>query len=106
MRPRNFYTGGMITYTYPHTIENGAGEQITFVRCVRDSAGDRLEVENLVKPGSGPPMHVHNSRAALRRRLVLQSGGVRPGGETEPDVHGRGREGPAQHRRRQPLRPL
>jgi hypothetical protein len=56
----------MSTYTYPHTIENGAGEQITFVRCVRDSAGDRLEAENLVKPGSGPPMHVHNSRAALR----------------------------------------
>jgi hypothetical protein len=54
MRPRNFYTGGMSTYTYPHTIENGAGEQITFVRCVRDSAGDRLEVENLAKPDSGP----------------------------------------------------
>jgi quercetin dioxygenase-like cupin family protein len=46
-------------HAYPHTIENGAGERITFVRRVQDSTGDRLEVENLVKPGSGPPMHVH-----------------------------------------------
>ena len=46
----------MTTYTYPHTIDNGAGEQLTFLR--RD--GDRLEVENFVKPGSGPPMHVHH----------------------------------------------
>jgi hypothetical protein len=50
----------MSTYTYPHTIENGAGERLTFVRRVQDPVGDRLEVENLVKPGSGPPMHVHN----------------------------------------------
>lgn len=49
----------MGAHSYPHTIENGAGERLTFVRRVRDPAGDRLEVENLVKPGSGPPMHVH-----------------------------------------------
>src|SRR5665648_1300835 len=48
------------TCTYPHTIDNGAGERLTFLRRVQDSAGDRLEVENLVKPGSGPPMHVHH----------------------------------------------
>ena len=29
MRPRNSYTSGMSTYTYPHTIENRAGEQFT-----------------------------------------------------------------------------
>jgi quercetin dioxygenase-like cupin family protein len=46
--------------TYPHTIENGAGERLTFVRRVQDSAGDRLEIENVVNPGSGPPMHVHH----------------------------------------------
>jgi hypothetical protein len=45
--------------TYPHSIENGAGERITFLRRVQDAAGERLEAENLVKPGSGPPMHVH-----------------------------------------------
>jgi quercetin dioxygenase-like cupin family protein len=42
--------------TYPHTIENGAGERLTFLRRV----GDRLEVENVVEPGGGPPMHVHH----------------------------------------------
>ena len=36
----------MPTYTYPHTIDNGAGE--------------RLEVENVVAPGIGPIMHVHH----------------------------------------------
>src|SRR5215208_2782151 len=54
MRPRTSYTRGMSTYRYPHTIENGAGERITFVRRVQDSAGDCVEVENVVKPGSGP----------------------------------------------------
>ena len=42
----------MSTYSYPHTIENGAGERITFVRRVQDPTGDRLEVENFVKRGS------------------------------------------------------
>jgi hypothetical protein len=35
-------------YSYPHVIENGAGEHITFVRVVPGPAGDRLEVENIV----------------------------------------------------------
>jgi len=46
-------------YSYPHVIENGAGERITFLRVVPGPAGDRLEVENIVTAGSGPPMHVH-----------------------------------------------
>lgn len=46
-------------YTYPHTIENGAGERLTFLRRVTGPRGDRLEGENLVAPGAGPPMHVH-----------------------------------------------
>jgi quercetin dioxygenase-like cupin family protein len=67
--------------SYPHTIENGAGEQLTFIRLVRDAAGDWLEVENVVKPGSGPPMHVH-----LRQEeaLTVQQGQIayqRPGEE-------------------------
>lgn len=44
---------------YPHIIENGAGEQLTFLRLVSDPAGDWLEGESLVQPGAGPPMHVH-----------------------------------------------
>jgi len=50
----------MSRYTYPHTIDNGAGERLTFLRRVPGAAGDRLEAENVVKPGAGPPMHVHH----------------------------------------------
>ncbi|HET8625525.1 MAG TPA: hypothetical protein VFM14_18335 [Gemmatimonadales bacterium] len=48
----------MTRYTYPHTIENGAGEQLTFSRKVWGSTGDRLEGGNVVKPGVGPPMQL------------------------------------------------
>lgn len=47
-------------YTYPHTIDNGAGESLTFLRRVNHPDGDYLEVENVVAPGSGPPMHTHH----------------------------------------------
>src|SRR4028118_1647860 len=63
----------MSTYTYPRTIENGAGECLTFVRRVQDPVGDRLEVENLVKPSSGPPMHVHNYQ---EEALTVQQGRI------------------------------
>ena len=49
----------MSRFTYPHTIENGAGERLTFLRRVPGRLGDRLEGENAVAPGAGPPMHVH-----------------------------------------------
>jgi len=68
MRPGNSYTGGMSTYTYSHTVENGAGERITFVRRIRDPAGDRLEVENHLKPGSAPLMNIHNPHPSPVRR--------------------------------------
>jgi len=48
--------------TYPHTIDNGHGERLTFVRRVPGRNGDRLEVENIVKPGAGPPLHVHHQQ--------------------------------------------
>jgi len=47
-------------YPYPHTIENGAGERLTFLRRVPGPRGDRVEGENAVAPGAGPPMHVHH----------------------------------------------
>lgn len=50
----------MARYTYPHTIDNGGGERITFARSVAGAAGERLEGDNVVTPGSGPPMHVHH----------------------------------------------
>lgn len=68
--------------SYPHTIDNRAGERITFVRRVQDPAGDRLEGENLVKPGGGPPMHVHNYKEEVftirRGRLGYQRSGEPP----------------------------
>jgi len=48
-----------MAYTYPHTIENGAGEKLTFLGIRQDPDGEFMEVENLVSAGSGPPMHVH-----------------------------------------------
>ncbi|HEX6063259.1 MAG TPA: cupin domain-containing protein [Longimicrobiales bacterium] len=47
-------------YDYPHTIENGHGERLTFRRRVRTPAGERVEGDNLIKPGAGPPMHSHH----------------------------------------------
>lgn len=45
---------------YPHTIDNGAGERLTFLSRGRDERGEYLEVRNSVAPGAGPPMHVHH----------------------------------------------
>ena len=49
----------MRQFNYPHTIENGGGEKLTFVRRINDGKEDYLEVENEVQPNAGPPMHVH-----------------------------------------------
>ncbi len=46
-------------YSFPHTITNCIGEQLTFVRIENESDGDKLIVENSVVPGSGPIMHTH-----------------------------------------------
>lgn len=46
-------------YEYPHTIENGRGEQLTFRRRVQTPDGERVEGDNVVKPGAGPPFHSH-----------------------------------------------
>lgn len=72
----------MQRYTYPHTIENGGGERLTFLRAAPSptgGSGERLEVENLVTPGAGPPMHVHHYQ---EESLTVQQGRVgyqRPG---------------------------
>jgi quercetin dioxygenase-like cupin family protein len=50
----------MSRYTYPYTIDNGAGERLTFLRRVPGPNGDRIEGENVAAPGAGPPMHVHH----------------------------------------------
>jgi quercetin dioxygenase-like cupin family protein len=68
-------------YTYPHTIENGAGEQITFLRRVSGPEGERLEVENCVSPGGGPPMHVHHYQTEALTVVEGRIGYQRPGGQ-------------------------
>ena len=44
---------------YPNTIDNGGGEQLTFVGIGHDERGEYLEIRNTVAPGAGPPMHAH-----------------------------------------------
>jgi quercetin dioxygenase-like cupin family protein len=68
---------------YPHTIENGAGERLTFLRRVSDASGERLEVENAVGPGAGPPMHVHHYQAEALTVTAGRLGWQRPGGEPQ-----------------------
>lgn len=45
---------------YPRSIDNGAGERLTFIRRVPGAAGERLEMATVVAPGAGPPMHIHH----------------------------------------------
>lgn len=63
----------MKNFDYPHAIENGGGEKLTFLRRVRDENGERVEVENEVQPGKGPPMHVHFRQA---EGLTVQQGRI------------------------------
>jgi quercetin dioxygenase-like cupin family protein len=44
---------------HPRTIDNGAGEELTFLGIRSDERGEYAEARNSVSPGSGPPMHVH-----------------------------------------------
>lgn len=45
--------------TYPHTIDNGAGERLTFTGHSRTATGDRANAIGVAQPGAGTPMHVH-----------------------------------------------
>ncbi|TGE21720.1 cupin domain-containing protein [Hymenobacter aquaticus] len=62
--------------TYPLTIDNGLGEQLTFLGVQPEPDGDRLLVENTVAPGLGPLMHTHwlqdESLTVVRGRLAYQ----------------------------------
>jgi quercetin dioxygenase-like cupin family protein len=69
-------------FSYPHTIDNGHGESLTFLRLVNDEKGEWLEVENAVKPGAGPPMHVHYLQdeclTVVQGRMAAQLPGQAP----------------------------
>jgi quercetin dioxygenase-like cupin family protein len=55
---------------YPKTIDNGAGERLTFLE---PGSADRQELRNSVAPGAGPPMHVHHLQA---ESLTVESGTI------------------------------
>lgn len=69
-------------FTYPHTIDNGQGEKLTFLRLVKDGEIEHLEVENYVLPGGGPPMHVHHrqeeSLTVVQGKLGIEVMGKKP----------------------------
>ena len=58
---------------YPHTIDDGGGESLTFVARGTDDRGEYLEVRNTVSPGAGPPMHVHHFQ---EEGLTVESGTI------------------------------
>jgi quercetin dioxygenase-like cupin family protein len=66
-------------YTYPHKIDNGHGEQLTFLKYINNENGGLLEVENNVHPGAGPPMHVHyqqdESLTVVQGKIAAQIAG-------------------------------
>jgi quercetin dioxygenase-like cupin family protein len=68
-------------FTYPHTIDNGHGERLTFLRRVSTPGGEALEVENCVQPGAGPPMHVHYHQEESLTVVQGRVGYQRPGEE-------------------------
>jgi mannose-6-phosphate isomerase-like protein (cupin superfamily) len=71
---------------YPRTIDNGAGERLTFLGIRSDGEGEKLEIRNEVAPGSGPPMHVHYIQEEV---ITVESGtmGWVREGEAEQIAH-------------------
>ena len=69
-------------FNYPHTIDNGQGESLTFLRRIPTPEGDVLEVENTVQPAVGPPMHVHHFQeealTVVEGRIGYQRKGEEP----------------------------
>jgi hypothetical protein len=65
--------------TYPYTIENGAGERLTFLGVTRDANGDRIEVDGVARPGAGPPPDNVEFYLAAMFASMKENGGKRPG---------------------------
>lgn len=67
---------------YPHVIENGAGERLTFTGRTAGPTGERVVGEARVAPGAGPPMHVHHQQdevfTVVRGRIGYQRAGAAP----------------------------
>jgi quercetin dioxygenase-like cupin family protein len=68
---------------YPRTIDNGAGERLTFLGIRSDEKGEYAEATNSVSPGSGPPMHVHHLQEEVLTVERGTMGWQRLGGEEQ-----------------------
>jgi len=64
---------------YPRTIDNGAGERLTFTRRTHGEAAERLELETVVAPNAGPLMHVHYLQTEALTVVQGRIGYQRPG---------------------------
>lgn len=75
---------------YPHTIENGAGEWLTFSRRIQEPDGERVVGETRVAPGAGPPMHIHyyqeEAFTVIQGRLGYQIAGGEPAFATDGET--------------------
>ena len=69
--------------TYPHTIDNGHGERLTFTGVTQVDGGDRLEADGVAQPGAGPPMHVHHLQEEAARVVRGRLGHQLLGGEPQ-----------------------
>jgi quercetin dioxygenase-like cupin family protein len=72
----------VLTFSYPHTIDNGHGESITFLSKIIENGFEYLAVVNEVQPGGGPPMHTHHQQdealTIVEGRLGMQVAGQDP----------------------------
>jgi hypothetical protein len=59
---------------YPYTIDNGLGEQLTFLGITHGPDGDRAEADGIAQPGAGPPMHVHHLQEEAARVVTGRLG--------------------------------
>ena len=68
--------------TYPHTIDNGNGELLTFTGVTHGPEGERAGADGMAQPGAGPPMHVHylqeEAARVVRGKLGYQVLGGEP----------------------------
>ncbi|HKE86088.1 MAG TPA: cupin domain-containing protein [Vicinamibacterales bacterium] len=68
--------------TYPYTIEDGRGEQVTFTGKTQGPTGERIGIDGVARPGAGPPMHVHYLQdevvSVIRGRVGYQVLGGEP----------------------------
>ena len=57
---------------YPRTIENGAGERLTWLGMRLDDDGrEYLDMKGELEPGAGPPLHIHQ----LQTETITVDGG-------------------------------